>query len=148
MTGKLRAGIRMVVSQSNKTVVPASQTDRDCVIEFDGALEYSGLWFDEFRLCLALTGMIAQWVDAHYSDQSVYAIFEAASRPMRRIYLQSLALEEVNHPHIAYDGFTYKDSGQAVEWQLVVCRPESRMARSFRYLNVAGASLDQYCHVA
>ena len=139
MNGELRAGIRMVVSQSGDSVVPVSQSSRGCDIDFDGALEYSGLWFDEISHCMSLAGLVGQWVDATFGDRDVYVIFECSNRVIRRIYLRSFGMDEVAHPLIAYEGFSYRDSGKVVEWQLAVCRQETRLERAQNLLNATGA---------
>ena len=138
MEGNLRAASRMVQSRPDQ-VVPVSQTDRDCKIDFSNALEYSGLWFDKFSYALAISGVIGEWVADHFGSQDVYAIYEASNRVIKRIYLRSLGFEQLDHPLIVYDGFTRKESGEPVEWQLVVCRAETRRRRAFNVVSNAGA---------
>ncbi len=138
--GELYAAIRMVVASASG-VVPVSQSDRGCDIDFSNALEYSGMWYSALSHCLALSCMITDWVDTHLGQRDVYAIFEASSGPMRRIYLRSLAMEEVTHPLIAYDGFSYKETGQPVEWQLAADRAQTRRQRCQKYMNIAGVRI-------
>lgn len=150
MNGNLCAGIRMVVSQSGDSVVPVSQSSRGCEIAFDGSLEYSGLWFDQLRHCKALAGIVGHWVDVNFGDRDIYSIFEASNRAIRRIYLRSFGFDEVVHPAIVYDGFSYRDSGEVVEWQLAVCRHQSRLERSNALLKSVGVTVDRQhglCHL-
>ena len=138
--GELKAGIRMIISRPGSTVIPVSLTDRACEINFDGALEYSGLWFDQFRHCRALAALTCQWVDIHFNNCEVYSIFESSNRILRRVYLQVCGFETLEHPPIVYEGFVYADSGESVEWELTVCKPSTRNRRAMTGLAIAGVT--------
>ena len=136
--GQLRAAIRIIVSEPGSCMVPASHTDGACEFDFEGAAEYSGLWFDEYLHCRALAALSSQWVDQHFGNRKIYAIFESSNRIIRRIYLNVFGFQSVDHPPITYNGFCYRDSGETVEWELTTCPASTRKHRAMNLLKYVG----------
>ena len=98
--------------------------------------EYSGFWFSSLKYGLTLACFASYWILANLQPIDIYTIFDKQNRAMKKVYLNLMQFQPVNHTSIAYKGFSYKDTRKTVEWFLAVDNSNQRYMRAHHIANI------------